>query len=74
MKHWAVKVDTKYYVVEAETAEEADREAIMRWFHESYISIKSAEQVFCPCQWGENCPDGVENCGDCSRKMKAKSE
>lgn len=72
MKHWVVKVDTKTYVVEAETAEQADREAVVKWFEESYISIKHAEQVFCPCQWGEDCPEGVTSCGDCSKKMKGE--
>jgi hypothetical protein len=72
MKHWVVKVDTKTYVVEAETAEQADREAVMRWFHESYISIKSAQQIFCPCQWGEECPEGMESCGECFKKMKGE--
>ena len=74
MKHWVVKVNGQSFVVEASSAEEADREAVMRWFHESYIGIKHAEEIFCPCQWGEECPEGVENCGDCSRKMKKKSE
>ena len=72
MKHWVVKVDTKTYVVEAETAEQANREAVMRWFHESYISIKSAVQVFCPCQWGEECPEGMASCGECFNKMKSE--
>lgn len=72
MKHWVVKVDTKTYVVEAETAEEANRVAVVKWFEESYISIKHAEQVFCPCQWGEECPEGVTSCGDCSKKMKGE--
>lgn len=72
MKHWVVKVDTKTYVIEAETAEQADREAVMRWFHESYISIKSAQQIFCPCQWGEECPEGMESCGECFKQMKGE--
>lgn len=72
MKHWVVKVDTKTYVVEAETAEQADREAVMRWFHESYISIKSAQQIFCPCQWGEECPEGMTSCGECFKQMKGE--
>ena len=72
MKHWVVKVDTKTYVVEAETAEQADREAVMRWFHESYISIQSAQQIFCPCQWGEECPEGMTSCGECFNKMKSE--
>lgn len=72
MKHWVVKVDTKTYVVEAETPEEADRVAVKKWFDESYISIKHAEQVYCPCQWGEECPANVANCGDCLRKMRVE--
>lgn len=72
MKHWVVKVNGQSFVVEASSAEEADREAIMRWFHESYIGIKHAEEIFCPCQWGEECPEGVTSCGDCSKKMKGE--
>ena len=74
MKHWIVLVNGIHYVVEASSAEEADHKAITKWFHDSHIGIKHAEEIFCPCQWGEECPEGVENCGDCLRKMKAKSE
>lgn len=72
MKHWAVKVDTKTYVIEAETAEQADREAVIKWFEENYISIKHAKQVFCPCQWGGDCPAGVTSCSGCFKKMKGE--
>ena len=74
MKHWVVKVDAKTYVIEAETAQEADSKALHTWLYENNIFVENAVQVFCPCQWGEECPDGIANCGDCSRKMKAKSE
>lgn len=72
MKHWVVKVNGQSFVVEAFSAEEADREAVMRWFHESYIGIKHAEEIFCPCQWGGECPEGVTSCGDCSKKMRGE--
>lgn len=72
MKHWVVKVDTKTYVVEAETAEEADSKALYTWLYENSIFVENAVQVFCPCQWGEDCPAGVTSCGDCSKKMKGE--
>ena len=48
MKHWVVMVNGLHYVVQADTAEEADREAVMQWFHASYIGTVSYTHLTLP--------------------------
>lgn len=69
-KHYMVNVcdENVLFLAPADaTVAELKATAIMKYFSLHPEKVHSVEQLETPCQWGGECPEGVENCSACSR-------
>ena len=65
VKHWMVNVCGENIVVLGECSSDAKKSAISRYFRLHPEQLSQAQVLKHPCQWGGECPEGVDNCGQC---------
>lgn len=64
-KHWMVEVMGERMLALGNTEKEAKFHAVRRYFELHFEEIGQAQVLKHPCQWGGECPEGVDNCGQC---------
>lgn len=69
--HWLVNISGDIFDIQAEanaTTEDIQFQAMKQWMEKYGISVKLPEKLVQPCQWGDPCPAGVKNCGECYKR------
>jgi hypothetical protein len=65
VKHWTVEIMGEQVLAIGDDELHAKRLAARRYFDLYPEKIGQAQVLKHPCQWGGNCPEGVNNCGQC---------
>lgn len=74
-KHYMVNVcdeNVLFLAPPDATVAELKAMAIMKYFKLHPEKVYGVEQLETPCQWGGECPEGVENCAVCASILAAE--
>ena len=74
-KHYMVNVcgeNVLFVAPPDETIAELKARAILKYFDLHPEKVYGVEQLETPCQWGEDCPEGMPNCSECSRMFASE--